>query len=76
MLFFRVIMVYYKIQEFADRIGVSPATVRNWEKQNIIKPHHRTPTGYRIYTSDQVALVLNGDLFRCKNEVNDSVSED
>ena len=42
-------MKYYRISEFADMIGVSASTLRNWEQQGTLLPHHKTPTGYRYY---------------------------
>lgn len=45
---------YLSIQEFAKAIGVCTQTIRRWDVTNKLKPHHRTPNGYRIYTQTQV----------------------
>lgn len=45
---------YYPITEFAEKIGVSPQTLRVWEKTNKFKPHHKTPGGHRFYSHDQL----------------------
>lgn len=44
---------YYSIHEFALRIGVSVSTLRLWDKQNRLKPHHKTAGGHRIYSEEQ-----------------------
>lgn len=48
--------------QFAKRIGVSKNTVINWERQGFIKPHHKSPTGRRFYSQEQVDEVLSGKL--------------
>lgn len=47
-------MTFYKAGEFAKLIGVTSTTLRNWDRQNLLKPHHRTPSGYRCYSQDQL----------------------
>lgn len=51
---------FYKISEFADMVGVTAVTLRNWEKKGILTPHHISPTGYRYYTEKQLEGLLNG----------------
>lgn len=55
-------MRFYTIGEFAQQIGVSSGTLRRWEQCGKLLPHHRTPTGYRVYSSEQVEKYLNGSL--------------
>ncbi|WP_300860050.1 MerR family DNA-binding transcriptional regulator, partial [uncultured Clostridium sp.] len=38
-------MKYYSIGEFANKIGKSIQTLRNWDKKNILKPSHVTQGG-------------------------------
>lgn len=45
---------FLTIGEFAKAIGVSEKTLRRWDQKDILKPHHKTPGGRRIYTSQQV----------------------
>ena len=52
--------MYYKISEFADKIGVTTTTVRNWDRLNVLKPHHKQNT-YRYYSDEQVEFVLSGE---------------
>lgn len=51
---------YYKISEFANKIGVTTTTVRNWDRLNVLKPHH-TKNKYRYYTDEQIEFVLSGE---------------
>ena len=45
---------YYSIGEFARMLGVSSQTLRNWEDEGKLKPHHKTENGYRYYTKEQL----------------------
>ena len=65
--------MFYKTAEFARKISVSAATVRNWEKKGIILPHHRAPNGYRYYSDEQIKAYLQGEYNKPKAEmINDS----
>lgn len=50
--------MYYRISEFAKKIGVSSSTLRNWEKRGWLTPHHITPSGYRYYSQEQLESCL------------------
>lgn len=50
---------FISITEFAESIGVSPEALRLWDRQGILKPHHRTPSGERIYLRTQIEDYLN-----------------
>ena len=50
---------FLSISDFAKQIGVHQQTVRRWDANGTLKPHHRTPKGYRIYTEQQVQNYLN-----------------
>lgn len=45
---------YMTVEEFAKRIGVHPQTVRQWDKTGVLRPHHKTPSGRRLYSMKQV----------------------
>ena len=47
-------MNYYSIGEFAKLIGKTEQTLRNWDKNNTLKPHHIAPSGYRYYSQEQL----------------------
>lgn len=54
---------FLTVKEFADAIGVHPQTVRTWDKDGTLRPHHRTPGGQRMYSEEQVrAYLSNGDV--------------
>lgn len=46
---------YLTVTEFAKEIGMHPDTVRKWDKDGILKPHHKSAyKGVRYYTYEQV----------------------
>jgi len=45
---------YYSIGEFAKLIGKTEQTLRNWDKNNTLKPNHVTESGYRYYSQEQI----------------------
>ena len=47
-------------QEFAEAIGVHVQTIRKWDKTEVLKPHHTTPGGHRLYSQEQVQNYFNG----------------
>jgi putative resolvase len=47
-------MKYYSIGEFAKLIGKTEQTLRNWDKRDVLKPHHITESGYRYYSQEQL----------------------
>ncbi|WP_129600933.1 IS607 family transposase [Anaerophilus nitritogenes] len=47
-------MKYYSIGQFSKLIGKNPQTLREWDKKDILKPHHVAPTGYRYYSQEQL----------------------
>ena len=49
---------YYKIGEFARRIGVSCVTLRTWDERGLLVPHHVSPSGYRYYSEEQLQKYL------------------
>lgn len=52
----------YTTPQFAKKIGVHPQTIRNWEKNNILKPAIISPSGRKYYTQDQVDNYLHGKM--------------
>lgn len=53
---------YMTVAEFAGKIGVHPQTVRKWDKENVLKPHHVLPSGRRLYSEDQVDDMLKKEI--------------
>jgi len=50
---------YFTINKFSKIVGVTPQTLRNWDKDGKLKPHHTTESGYRYYSEEQLNQVLN-----------------
>ena len=49
---------YYTINKFAKIIGVTPQTLRNWDRNGRLHPHHTSSNGYRYYSEDQLNTVI------------------
>jgi predicted site-specific integrase-resolvase len=47
-------MRYYSIGEFADLIGKTPQTLRDWHKKGSFIPQHITDGGTRYYSQEQL----------------------
>ena len=47
-------MKYYSIGEFANKIGKTVQTLRNWDNKGTLKPHHITAGGTRYYSQEQL----------------------
>src|SRR6185295_19267360 len=55
---------YLTVGEAADFLGVSPWTLRNWDKAGRLKAIRHPKNGYRIYRQQDLAAVLDpGDIF-------------
>lgn len=50
---------FMTVDEFAKKIGVHPQTVRAWDKSGVLIPHHKTPSGRRLYSEEQVKEFFN-----------------
>ena len=50
---------YYSINEFSKILGVSAQTLRNWDKNGKLHPHHTSSNGYRYYSHEQLTQVMN-----------------
>lgn len=51
-------MKYYSIAEMSKKLNVSAQTLRNWDKNGKLKPHHTTDSGYRYYSQEQLNKIL------------------
>lgn len=49
---------HYSIGEFAELIGKTKQTLRNWDKNNTLKPTFVTKGGHRMYSQKQLNQVL------------------
>lgn len=64
---------YYSINEFSKILGVSAQTLRNWDNNGKLHPHHTSSNGYRYYSHEQLNqqelvkdLVQIITIFSCK----------
>jgi len=67
---------YYSINQFSKILGVSAQTLRNWNKNGKLYPHHLSKNGYRYYSKEQIDMALN--IKTSKKRINidcDKVSE-
>lgn len=51
-------MKYYSIAETSKLLNVTAQTLRNWDKNGKLKPHHTTNSGYRYYSNEQLNRIL------------------
>src|SRR3982750_4500727 len=50
---------YLTVGEAAEFLGVSPWTLRNWDKAGRLKPMRHPKNGYRIYRHEDLEAVLS-----------------
>jgi len=53
---------YLKIQDAAKFIGVTPNTLRNWEKKNKITAYRNPQNSYRLYKKEDLEQLLTNIL--------------
>lgn len=51
-------MKFYNISEFAERIGKSASSLRNWDRNGTLKPSYISPGGHRMYSEEQACEFL------------------
>ena len=49
---------YLRISEAADYLGVSPNTLRNWEKAGKVVAHRHPINGYRLFKREELDELL------------------
>ena len=54
-------MIKYNISKASKLLGVSAQTLRNWDKNDILKPSFISESGYRYYTDSDLSLFLNNN---------------
>lgn len=50
--------IFYSIHSLSKMLGVTPQTLRNWDKNGRLKPHHTSGNGYRYYSEDQLSELM------------------
>jgi DNA-binding transcriptional MerR regulator len=48
----------YKIKDLALRLDRSILTIKRWEKQGLIPKARKDSRGWRVYTEDEVQMIL------------------
>lgn len=49
---------YYTIKQAAKIIGVTPLTLRNWDRRGKLKAYRHPVNNYRVYKPQQLELFL------------------
>ena len=49
---------YISIKEAAGLLGVTPLTLRNWDKKGTLIAYRNPVNNYRVYRADQLELFL------------------
>lgn len=49
---------YLSIKEAAEILGITPLTLRNWDKKRILTAYRNPVNNYRVYRLDQIELFL------------------
>lgn len=49
---------YISIKEAAEILGITPLTLRNWDKKGILTAYRNPINNYRVYKLDQVEMFL------------------
>lgn len=50
--------IYYKIEDVANKTGLTKRAIRYYEDIKLISPN-RTKAGYRLYTNDDIAKIMH-----------------
>ena len=48
---------FFTISKFSKLTNTTEQTLRNWDKNNTLKPHHISTSGYRYYSTNQILEV-------------------
>ncbi len=49
---------YYSVKEVAKMLGVTPLTLRNWDKSGKLKAYRNPINNYRVYKMREIELFL------------------
>lgn len=51
--------IYFSIKEAAEILGVSPLTLRNWDKSGKFRAHRHPMNNYRVYKLSALEDIVN-----------------
>lgn len=49
---------YLTIKKTSELLGVTPLTLRNWDKKGVLTAYRNPANNYRVYRRDQVEMFL------------------
>lgn len=49
---------YLTINDVAKIVGVTPLTLRNWDKKGLLTAYRNPINNYRVYRQDQIEMLL------------------
>ena len=49
---------YLTVKMAAEFLGVSPSTLRNWDRAGKLKPHRHPMNHYRLYRRNELEAIL------------------
>ena len=50
---------FFSIHAFSKILGVTPQTLRNWDRLGKLKPHHTASNGHRYYSQEQLDQITD-----------------
>lgn len=50
---------FLTVGDAAVALGVSPSTLRNWDRAGKLKPYRHPVNGYRLYSRHELEKILN-----------------
>jgi MerR family copper efflux transcriptional regulator len=51
---------YLSIKDASKMLGVTPLTLRNWDKNGKLKAYRHPMNNYRVYKIEDIERILNG----------------
>ena len=49
---------YLTIKEVSELLGVTPLTLRNWDKKGKLKAHRNPINNYRVYKVEDIEILM------------------
>ena len=49
---------YFTIKKVSEILGVTPLTLRNWDKKGKLKAYRNPINNYRVYKKEEIELLL------------------
>ncbi|MGL5961699.1 MAG: IS607 family transposase [Cetobacterium sp.] len=62
-------MKYYSTKEMVKVLNVTAQTLRNWDSNGKLVPHHKTDSGYRYYSEEQLNKFLGINIVKKNRKI-------